>query len=296
MPDHPFDFHDGLNKGVAPVTYGQGERPPRGDYSSASVDYTCDQHWNRYTEAEHALYRRLHARQCSQLQGLACQAFIDAVGFLGRPEKIPKFEDVNEGLHRATGWSLVAVPGLIPEEAFFSLLAQRRFPVTHWIRREDEFDYVVEPDVFHDLFGHVPLLFNPVFADYMQAYGQGGLKASRLQACDLLARLYWYTVEFGLIQTPLGLRAYGAGILSSSGELPHSVTSSGPVRLGFDLQRIMRTRYRIDCYQTSYFVIESFEQLFEATEQEFAPIYRVLKSLPLIDAGEVLPAESTLPL
>jgi phenylalanine-4-hydroxylase len=215
---------------------------------------------------------------------------------LGRPEKIPKFEDVNEGLHRVTGWSLVAVPGLIPEEAFFSLLAQRRFPVTHWIRREDEFDYVVEPDVFHDLFGHVPLLFNPVFADYMQAYGQGGLKASRLQACDLLARLYWYTVEFGLIQTPLGLRAYGAGILSSSGELPHSVTSSGPVRLGFDLQRIMRTRYRIDCYQASYFVIESFEQLFEATEQEFAPIYRGLKSLPLIDAGEVLPAESTLPL
>jgi phenylalanine-4-hydroxylase len=290
-----FDFHDGLNKGVAPVTYGQGERPPRGDYGSASIDYTCDQHWDQYTEAEHALYRRLHARQCSQLQGLACQEFIDAVGYLGNPEKIPKFEEVNEGLYRATGWSLVAVPGLIPEEAFFALLAQRRFPVTHWIRREEEFDYVVEPDVFHDLFGHVPLLFNPVFADYMQAYGEGGLKASRLQACDMLARLYWYTVEFGLIQTPLGLRAYGAGILSSSGELPHSVNSSDPVRLGFDLSRIMRTRYRIDSYQASYFVIQSFEQLFEATEQEFSPIYRVLKPLPLIDAGEVLAAESTFP-
>jgi phenylalanine-4-hydroxylase len=292
---HPLNFHDGLNKGVAPVTYGQGDRPPRGDYSSAAVDYTCDQQWHRYTDAEHALYRRLHARQCSQLQGLACQEFIDAVGYLGSPEEIPKFDDVNERLYPATGWSLVAVPGLIPEEAFFALLAQRRFPVTHWIRREEEFDYVVEPDVFHDLFGHVPLLFNPVFADYMQAYGQGGLKASRLQACDMLARLYWYTVEFGLIQTPTGLRAYGAGILSSSGELPHSVQSSEAVRLGFDLSRIMRTRYRIDCYQASYFVIQSFDQLFEATEQDFAPIYGRLRSLPLLDAGEILPAEQKLP-
>jgi phenylalanine-4-hydroxylase len=288
--DRPLDFHEGLNKGVAPVTYRQEERPPRGDYGSASVNYTCDQHWHRYTEAEHALYRRLHARQCSQLQGLACQEFINAVGYLGGPEQIPKFEAVNERLYPATGWSVVVVPGLIPEEAFFALLAQRRFPVTHWIRRENEFDYVVEPDVFHDLFGHVPLLFNPVFADYMQAYGQGGLKASRLQACDMLARLYWYTVEFGLIQTPAGLRAYGAGILSSSGELPYSVQNGDVVRLGFDLPRIMRTRYRIDCYQASYFVIQSFDQLFEATEQDFAPIYRGLQSLPLIEAGDVLPA------
>jgi phenylalanine-4-hydroxylase len=190
----------------------------------------------------------------------------------------------------------VVVPGLIPEEAFFSLLAQRRFPVTHWIRREDEFDYVVEPDVFHDLFGHVPLLFNPVFADYMQAYGQGGLKASRLDACEMLARLYWYTVEFGLIQTPLGLRAYGAGILSSGGELRYSVTSTAPLRLAFDLQRSMRTRYRIDCYQPNYFVIDSFEQLFEATEQDFSLLYRGLQSLPLIDAGEILLGEKNIPL
>jgi phenylalanine-4-hydroxylase len=159
------------------------------------------------------------------------------------------------------------VPGLIPEEAFFSLLAERRFPVTDWMRKPEEFDYVVEPDIFHDLFGHVPLLFNPVFADYMQAYGAGGMKASRLDACELLARLYWYTVEFGLIHTPQGLRAYGAGILSSAGELRYSVTSPEPKRVGFDLQRLMRSRYRIDTFQASYFVIDSFQQLFNAVLQ-----------------------------
>ncbi len=147
---------------------------------------------------------------------------------LGEPDRIPRFEQLNERLLKATGWEVVAVPGLIPEEAFFTLLANRRFPVTDWIRKPEEFDYVVEPDVFHDLFGHVPLLFNPMFADYMQAYGAGGLKASRLDACERLARLYWYTVEFGLINTKEGLRAYGAGILSSTGELRYSVTSPEP--------------------------------------------------------------------
>jgi phenylalanine-4-hydroxylase len=268
------DFHSGINQGVAPVTYGQGDRPPRGDYAQARADYTCDQHWERYTAAEHALYRRLYERQAAQLPGLACEEFIAAVKHLGEPDRIPRFDQLSEKLHRATGWQVVAVPGLIPEEAFFALLAQRRFPVTGWIRTPQEFDYVVEPDVFHDLFGHVPLLFDPMFADYMQAYGEGGLKASRLEACERLARLYWYTVEFGLITTPAGLRAYGAGILSSAGELRHSVESREPQRLGFDLERIMRTRYRIDSYQASYFVIDSFAQLFEATAPDFTPVYR----------------------
>jgi phenylalanine-4-hydroxylase len=163
------------------------------------------------------------------------------------------------------------------------------------MRGADELDYVVEPDAFHDLFGHVPLLFNPVFADYMQAYGQGGLKAGRLDACELLARLYWHTVEFGLIATPHGLRAYGAGILSSSGELQHSLTSTAPRRLPFDLRRIMRTRYRIDSYQTGYFVVDSFDQLFQATAPDFAPLYAAVRadieSLGEIAAGAVLPNE-----
>ncbi len=200
-----------LNRGVAPVTYGHGERPPRGDYASAASDYTCAQAWSQYTPEQHALYRRLHQRQTAQLPGLACDEFIESLRHLGEPDHIPRFDDINARLYPATRWEVVAVPGLIPEEAFFALLAKRKFPVTEWLRKPEEFDYVVEPDVFHDLYGHVPLLFNPVFADYMQAYGEGGLKASRLDACELLARLYWYTVEFGLILTPQGLAGLWRG-------------------------------------------------------------------------------------
>ncbi len=267
------DFHAGVNLGVPPVTYGTGDRPPRGDYGRARPDYTCDQDWSLYTAADHDTYRRLHARQLAQLPGLACDEFIVAVTQLGEADRIPRFDEVSERLYRATRWQVVGVPGLIPEEAFFALLAARKFPVTDWIRRPEEFDYVVEPDVFHDLFGHVPLLFDPVFADYMQAYGAGGLKASRLDACELLARLYWYTVEFGLVATPHGLRAYGAGLLSSAAELPHSVGAHGPRRVRFDLERLMRSRYRIDTFQDTYFVIDSFAQLFDATAPDFSPVY-----------------------
>jgi phenylalanine-4-hydroxylase len=285
----------GVNAGVAPVTYGQGDRPPRGDYARARSDYTCEQNFAQYSEADHDTYRRLYARQLQQLPGLACDEFVNAVQQLGAPDRIPRFDAVNERLFKATGWQLVAVPGLIPEEAFFALLAARRFPVTDWIRKPEEFDYVVEPDVFHDLFGHVPLLFNPTFADYMQAYGAGGLKASRLDACELLARLYWYTVEFGLIHTPQGLRAYGAGILSSAGELRHSITSPQAERVAFDLRRLMQSRYKIDTYQATYFVISSFDELFEATAPDFTPIYREVRERIAdqgeIEAGAVLPGE-----
>lgn len=287
--------HDGVNRGVAPVTYGQGERPPRGDYGRARADYTCEQDFARYTAADHDTYRRLVARQTAQLPGLACEEFIAAVGQLGAPERIPHFDAISERLMRATGWQIVGVPGLIPEEAFFALLAERKFPVTDWMRRPEEFDYVVEPDVFHDLFGHVPLLFDPVFADYMQAYGAGGLKASRLDACELLARLYWYTVEFGLIATPRGLRAYGAGILSSAGELRHAVTDPATPRVAFELTRLMRTLYRIDSYQAGYFVIDSFRQLFEATAPDFTPVYAAVRRLPTLPAGTVLAGERTHP-
>ncbi|HWH72684.1 MAG TPA: phenylalanine 4-monooxygenase [Methylibium sp.] len=285
------DRRDGVNRGLAPRTYGQGERPPRGDYARARQDFTCEQRWQDYTPAEHALYERLYARQLAQLQGLACPEFIDAVEQLGSPTHIPRLDTVSSRLERTSGWRLVGAPGLIPEEAFFALLAQRRFPVTDWMRRPEEFDYVVEPDIFHDLFGHVPLLFNPTFADYMQAYGMGGLKAARLGACELLARLYWYTVEFGLINTPAGLRAYGAGLLSSAGELQHAIVDPAPQRLAFQLERLMRTRYRIDRYQASYFVIDSFQQLFEATALDFAPLYERVRSLPALEADSILPDE-----
>jgi phenylalanine-4-hydroxylase len=280
-----------VNRGVAPVTYGQGDRPPRGDYAAAREDYTCDQNWHAYTPAEHDLYRRLYERQAAQLPDLACREFIDAVAHLGSPTQIPRFDALSENLHRATGWQVVAVPGLIPDEAFFNLLAARKFPVTSWLRRPEEFDYIVEPDVFHDMFGHVPLLFDPVFAHYMQAYGAGGLKASRLASCEHLARLYWYTVEFGLIRSADGLRAYGAGILSSAGELRYSVTSPEPSRIGFDLERIMRTRFKIDTYQQTYFVIDSFAQLFDATEPDFTPIYARVAQLDSVAADAQLPTD-----
>lgn len=272
---------------VEPVVYGASARPPRGDYARASDDYTCAQDWASYTEADHATYRRLYQRQSALLPGLACDAFIKALPLLGASEQIPRFEDVNARLMPATGWELVAVPGLIPERPFFQLLADRRFPVTDWIRTPAEFDYIVEPDVFHDLFGHVPLLFNPVFADYVQRYGAGGLKAHDLGAGELLSRLYWYTIEFGLIQQANGLRAYGAGILSSSGELRHSVTHADVHRIRLDLLRCMRTRYKIDDYQATYFVIDSFEELFDQTAPDFAPLYEAVRVM-----GELSPDAS----
>ena len=271
---------------VEPVVYGASERPPRGDYARAGADYTCAQNYAAYTEADHDTYRRLYARQASLLPGRACDAFITALPALGASERIPRFDDINERLMKATGWQVVGVPGLIPEVPFFTLLSQRRFPVTDWIRRPEEFDYIVEPDVFHDLFGHVPLLFDPVFADHMQAYGLGGLKAHRLDACEMLSRLYWYTIEFGLLQQAEGLRAYGAGILSSPGELQHAVQSPAPQRLRLDVERVMRTRYRIDSFQATYFVIDSFQELFDKTAPDFTPFYERVRQLPELDAGQ----------
>ena len=265
-----------------PAIYGQSTRPPRGDYArggQVALDYTCPQDFVAYTPADHETYRRLYARQLALLPGLACDEFIAALPSLGASSQIPRFDDINQRLVKATGWQVVAVPGLIPEVPFFTLLANRKFPVTDWIRKPEEFDYIVEPDVFHDLFGHVPLLFNPVFADHMQAYGAGGLKAHSLGACEQLARLYWYTIEFGLIQQKDGLRAYGAGILSSSGELVHAIKSAEPKRIALDVLRCMRTRYNIDSYQQTYFVIDSFQQLFDMTAPDFTPLYVQLKSL-----------------
>jgi phenylalanine-4-hydroxylase len=277
---------------VDPVVYGASERPPRGDYSRALDDYTCAQNWASYTPADHDTYRRLYERQSALLPGLACDAFIEALPSLGVKDHIPRFEEINQRLKPATGWEIVAVPGLIPERPFFDLLANRRFPVTDWIRQPDEFEYIVEPDVFHDLFGHVPLLFNPVFADYVQRYGAGGLKAHDLGAGELLSRLYWYTIEFGLIRQTDGLRAYGAGILSSSGELRHSVSNPDPLRIALDLVRCMRTRYKLDDYQATYFVIESFQQLFDFTAPDFTPLYEAVRHSGEIAAGATIASDS----
>ena len=253
-----------------------------------------DQPWASYSSADHDVWNRLIERQAEILPGRACDEFLEGRDRLGLSrDGIPKFADLNRVLERATGWTLIGVEGLLPDQVFFDHLANRRFPVTWWIRRADQLDYISEPDLFHDLYGHVPLLLNPVFADYMQAYGRGGMKAYGIGADALmnLTRLYWYTVEFGLIQTAQGLRIYGSGIVSSKGESIYALESPAPNRIGFDLERIMSTRYRIDTYQRTYFVIESFEQLFDATRADFAPIYARLAQRDAHAAGDVLESD-----
>ena len=270
---------------------GQTDHVLRGNYDNIRADYTVVQDWSSYTPAEHDRWRRLYARQSALIPHYACDEFIAILGTLDCSAGIPKFALINQQLKVATGWQLVAVPGLLPDDMFFTHLANRRFPVTVWLRNPEEFDYIVEPDIFHDFFGHVPMLFNKMFADYLEAYGKGGVKAKGLDALDYLARLYWYTVEFGLIQTPKGLRAYGAGILSSGSELPYCVESSKPHRIKFDLLRVMQSKYKIDTFQETYFVIDSFKQLFDATAPDFTPYYLQLRERTDLDANAVLPAD-----
>lgn len=261
----------------------------RGDYTTMRPDYTVDQPYETYTEEEHERWRFLYARQSRLLQDYAAQDFVDGLSKLNAGEQIPRLTDANAVLQRATGWTLVAVPGLIPDEVFFDHLAHRRFPVSWWMRRADELDYLVEPDIFHDFFGHVPLLSNPVFADYMRAYGEGGPKAIRHGCQKLLARLYWYIVEFGLVQTPEGLRAFGAGMLSSRDETIYSVESPIPHRVRFDLARVLQTNYMVDDFQKTYFVIDSFDGLFQSSYQDFTPFYERLKDGQPIDPAQLLP-------
>ena len=244
--------------------------PPDG----ANADWTIDQAWSRYSSAEHQVWITLYERQAALLPSRACDPFLKGLEALDLHRTgIPDFARINEELTRLTGWRVVAVPGLVPDEVFFDHLANRRFPAGQFIRKPEELDYLQEPDVFHDVFGHVPMLTDPVFADYMQAYGRGGQRAMELGRLHNLARLYWYTVEFGLLATPRGLRIYGAGIVSSLAESIFALENASPNRLGFDLERVMRTPYRIDDFQQVYFVVPSLQALLDATLRDFAPIY-----------------------
>lgn len=252
----------------------------RGDYSQARADFTVEQSWHSYDEADHALWRRLYARQSQLVPQYACREFATGLVRTDCAERIPDLERVSALLQRASGWTLVAVPGFIPDEQFFRHIAARRFPVTVWLRKPEEFDYLVEPDIFHDFFGHVPMLFDRRFADFVQRYGEQGLKALAAGALPLAARLYWYTVEFGLIDAGDGLRAYGAGILSSGGETPYSIESPQPLRVRFEMQRCMRTRYMIDDYQRTYFVIRSFDELADAMARPLVPLVERLREEP----------------
>ncbi|WP_412778003.1 phenylalanine 4-monooxygenase [Thalassospira lucentensis] len=260
----------------------------RGDYSHIEDDYTIVQDWQAYSEVEHDLWRKLYARQSAILPGYAADDYIANLSKLDAADGIPHFGRVSEQLFAATGWQLVAVPGLVPDEVFFDHLANRRFPVTVWLRTPEEMDYLVEPDIFHDFFGHVPMLYDPVFADYLAAYGAKGPEAIATGGLKNLARMYWYMVEFGLIMTDHGLRAYGAGMLSSQTETIYSVTDPTPNRVGFDLERVMATDYAIDDFQKTYFVLDSYDQLFDAMKTPLAPIYERLVSTPSINPETTL--------
>jgi phenylalanine-4-hydroxylase len=256
-------------------------------------DFTIDQHWERYGSAEHGVWRTLFDHQLNILRGRACDEFLDGLDKLRLvSDRIPDFEQLSDALGRLTGWRIVAVPSLVPDEIFFDHLANRRFPAGQFIRSAGQLDYIEEPDVFHDVFGHAPMLAHPVFANYMEAYGKGGQRAVKeFGALKNLARLYWYTVEFGLIEKPEGLRIYGSGIVSSRSESIYSVENPSPNRIHFDLERVMRTDYRIDDFQESYFVIGSFKELFEETYKDFGAIYRKLAQGPTYRPGDVLKSD-----
>jgi phenylalanine-4-hydroxylase len=257
-------------------------------------DWTIDQGWANYSREEHQTWLTLCDRQAEVLPGRACQAYLDGLAALDlRGDGIPDFITLSERLRALTGWQVVAVPGLVPEEVFFEHLANRRFPAGNFIRRADQLDYLQEPDVFHDVFGHVPMLTDPVFADYMEEYGRGGLRAMKFGRLGNLARLYWYTVEFGLKETPQGLRIYGAGIVSSKTETVFALEDPSPNRIGFDLRRVLRTPYRIDDFQQVYFVIPSLQELLRVTtETDFAPLYEELAAAGDYGITDVLPGDT----
>ena len=258
-------------------------------------DWTIDQGWQHYTAEEHGVWKTLFERQSRLLPGRACDAFVEGMDKLPiGPEQIPDFRALSEVLMERTGWSVVAVPGLVPDEVFFEHLAHRRFPAGHFIRKPHELDYLEEPDVFHDVFGHVPMLMNPAIADYIQAYGEGGLRAQKLGMLEKLARVYWYTVEFGLVQQADGLRIYGAGIASSYTETVFSLEDASPNRIAFDLERVMRTNYRIDDFQETYFVIDNLGALLDLARIDFGPVYERMASGPTHTPSTVLPTDRVL--
>lgn len=268
------------------------ERPPEG----ASADWTIPQNWQEYTPEEHRTWDTLFARQAKLLPGRASQAYLKGLDALRLSDGgIPNFEELSSRLMKLTGWQVVAVPGLVPDDVFFDHMANRRFVAGNFIRRPDQLDYIQEPDVFHDVFGHVPMLADPVFADYLEAYGRGGQRALQLGALKNLGRLYWYTVEFGLIEEAGDLRIYGSGIVSSFAESRFALESDSPNRIRFDLKRVMRTDYRIDDFQQNYFVIPSFDELLRVTvETDFAPLYAEIVGTPDIPIAEILPEDEVI--
>lgn len=233
-----------------------------------------------YPEAEHQVWNTLISRQLKLIEGRACQEYLDGIEQLGLPsERIPQLGEINQVLAATTGWSVARVPALIPFQTFFELLANKQFPVATFIRTVDELDYLQEPDIFHEIFGHCPLLTNPWFAEFTHTYGKLGLKASKEERV-YLARLYWLTIEFGLVETSQGRRIYGGGILSSPKETLYALSDT-PQHLAFNPVEAMRTPYRIDILQPLYFVLPQLKQLFELAHQDIMAMVQQAMALGL---------------
>jgi phenylalanine-4-hydroxylase len=255
-------------------------------------DWTIDQKWEDYTPENHEVWKLLYERQHRILENRACDQFMHGLDTLNiRPDMLPDFRRLSDMLYKLTRWTIVCVPGLIPGEAFHAHLAKRQFPITYWIRPKEKIDYLKEPDLFHDLYGHVPMLTDPVYADYIQEFGKGGVKATKLGAETQLTRLYWYTIEFGLMNTEKGIRIYGAGIMSSLTESIYALESDIPNRIGFDLERMLRTRYKSSDLQQTYFVIDDFQQLMDATKPDFTPLYAKAKAQEELRPSHILPTD-----
>ncbi|MEO9468478.1 phenylalanine 4-monooxygenase [Parasphingorhabdus sp.] len=265
------------------------DEPPPG----VAADWTMPQEWGQFTDADHDRWHEMTVRQVRLLKGLASASFTSGVEQIGLDQGgIPEFKAFNKTFEQATGWIVVAVPGVIPNEPFFKLLAERKFPVANFLRQGSSQEYNDEPDMFHDVFGHLPMFVDPTFGEFMTAYGRAGLRAEKLGMSDWLGRLYLHTVEFGLIREGKELRAYGAGLLSSHAEAVHALTSDKACRLQFNLPRLMRTEWPFDTFQPTYFVIESFDALLEEMETtSLKHVYDKVRDLPLIPIGDTDPSD-----
>jgi phenylalanine-4-hydroxylase len=250
-------------------------------------DWTIPQNWSHFSAEDHRVWNLLFARQQARLAGRAVRAFEQGLDILRLSHPgIPDFDELNARLFPRTGWTVVAVPGLLPDEIFFRHLSRRQFPAGNFVRSARQLDYLEEPDVFHDVFGHVPMLTNPRVADVLQMLGVHGLEALASGNLHRLSRLYWYTVEFGLAREDGTLKIYGAGLASSFGEAGFALEDPAVARHRFDLTRVLQTRYRSDAFQRCYFVIDGFDGLLDALEAaDLDALYASLDALPELEAG-----------
>ncbi|MGH6697396.1 phenylalanine 4-monooxygenase [Sphingopyxis sp.] len=260
------------------------DAPPEG----VAANWTMPQNWAAFTAEQHATWRTLFDRQSAALGGYACRSFLDGLDILRQLKPgVPDFAELNALLKPASGWEVVAVPGWIPNQPFFEHLANKRFPAANFVRPPEQIAYSEEPDMFHDIFGHIPMLTDPAFSDFLVAYGKAGLRAEKLGASDFLGRLWLYTVEFGLVVEDGELRAFGGGLMSSFAETLSALTAPEPKRIWLDIERVMRTKYHFDQLQQTYFVVAGFGDLLRATEEtDFASVYGKIAGEPALEPGD----------